>query len=186
MSKAVVILLPILLCSCVALAPNDPKYAANRERIQPINYPQNTIVGTWTSMDVVPIQMSDFYMDIKVSYEFLPGGTGTLIQTTQNRANGTSLDIEADCKWRYVGPNRWMIMLPPSSEYRVLASKGMSMGTRGAVNSFASYLEDELYVEPEREVWVRSDQARVSELARRLRSQQPVFHSDANGWTLRL
>ena len=136
-------------------------------------------------MDVVPIQMSDFYMDNKVSYEFFPDGTGTLIQTTQNRANRTSLDIEADCKWRYVGPNRWMILLPPSSAYRVLASKGLVMGTRGPVNCFASYFEDELYVEPTRQVWVRTDEARVWELARRLRSQPPVFRSDEHGWTLR-
>lgn len=169
--SAVTAICALLLCSCAA---TDPKFVMNAPKIPDVNYPPDTILGTWADMFISPIQGPSTVSEGKIYYEIRPNGKGGVRQFTKNARTGHSISLEADIKWKYFGNNKWEIYLPPSSEYRVTSEDGMEMGKRGAVTIYASFYDDELYVLPTRHVWVRADAERVADLSRRLRNTRPL------------
>ena len=162
----------LLLCSCRT---PDPKYSANVSRIPDINYSPDKIVGTWADVYISLVQSQTVGSEGKVYYEFRPGGRGLMRQASRNTTTGASLSIEGDFTWKYLGANRWVLNMPPSSEYRVTSSNNLVMGYRPAVAIYVRYFENELYVTPGGSVWVRATRERVTELARRVRSSPPVY-----------
>jgi len=168
--KAFVLIYAATLCSC---AMPDPKYSANVSRISDIDYPRTKIVGTWADVYVKQIQTSDADAEGKVYYEIYSNGSGTVRQASRNPVTGRSMSIEATFKWHYLGKNKWSIILPPSTQYRVVESSGFEMGYRDSVTMFVRYYNGELYQTPTSHIWVQADSAHVSELSQRIHSNQP-------------
>jgi hypothetical protein len=112
----------------------------------------------------------------KIYYEIGPNGMGRVRQHTTNPESGLYITIEADFRWKYLGANRWLIMLPPSTAYRVLDANQFSMGYRPAVTFTVRYYDDNLYEEGIPLVLVPADPAHVAALSQRLRSQPQLIH----------
>lgn len=150
-------------------------YSQNAAKIQSVDFPRDKIVGTWASMGMNAFVSPDVAMESKIYYEIRPNGAGTLRQADMNRANGHSISIEAEFTWRYLGKNSWMIRLPASTEYRVIANNQMNMGYRGPITFTVRYFNGNIYMPQGKEVWVPADREHVSELANRFRSQPRVM-----------
>ena len=152
-------------------------YTHNAARIPNVDYPPSIIIGTWASMGLSAVQTTNISMESKCYYELQPNGRGKLRQANMNRVSGASISMVADITWKYLGGNNWMIILPPSTEYRVVASNNMTMGYRGSVALTARYYNGNVYVTPGNQVWVKADREHVAQLANRLRNQ-PRVHLD--------
>ena len=170
-----ILLVALLLCSCTT---PDPRFVENASKIEDISYPPGKIVGTWAAVYISVVQAQNVDSEGKVYYQIRPGGKGLMRQASKNTSTGESLSLEGDFTWKYLGANRWMINMPPSSEYRITSTSHMSMGYRPAVTFYVRYYNDELYITPGSNVWVRADREHVEELARRVRSAPPSYYGD--------
>jgi hypothetical protein len=166
------LILAVTLCSC---ALEDPMYSQNAARIPNVDFPRDKIAGTWASMGMNAFVTPEIARESKIYYEIRPNGTGTVRQFSLNRPDGHFLTIEAEFTWRYLGKNTWTVRLPASTEYRVISSSQMTMGSRGPVAVTVRYYNGNIYMPQGKEVWVPADREHVSQLANRLRSQPRVM-----------
>jgi hypothetical protein len=172
LSRVIVTIFAATLCSC---AVPDPMWSANAGRIQDINYPSTQIVGTWATMVISEVTTNTEAPEVKVYYDIKPGGRGHLRQASTNRATGGSMSLEADFTWKYLGSNNWVIVLPPSTDYRITSSNNAQMGYRASVSMNVRYWNGNLYVMPGQQVWVPADADHVAAMAQRMRSQPTLL-----------
>ncbi len=169
---AAIIILSGSLPSCVM---PDPMFTQNAGMIQDINYPSSKIVGTWASVQVAAIQTDTVKMEDKTYYEFFSNGRGKTRQSSKNRATGSSISMEANFRWKYQGANTWKIMLPASSEYRVIDNQNMAMGNVAAREGQLRYYQGNLYEMDTRQIWVRATAENIANLAKRHRENDPII-----------
>jgi hypothetical protein len=175
LSRLVVAVFATALCSC---AVPDPMWSANAGSIQDVNYPSTKIVGTWATMVMSEVTTNTAAPEVKVYYEIRPGGRGHLRQVSTNRATGAGMTLEADFTWKYLGSNKWLITLPPSTEYKITSSNNSQIGYRDSVTMNARYWNGNLYVMPGQQVWVPADAEHVAAMAQRMRGQPQLLHLD--------
>ena len=186
LTKVAVAIYAATLCSCAS----DPMYTLNIGKIHDVNYPPDKIVGNWTSMNVEEFTYNGVASEEKSYYDIKPNGRGHLRLVAANPSSGMSISAEAEFSWKYLGANRWVITLPPSSGYRVTSSNNMQLGPRDSASMTVRYLDGNLYevagsgdvsasgyaeVDP-RKVWVPTDEEHVPAMVQRLRGglQIPV------------
>ena len=137
------------LCSCVISVSQDPLLKANASKIQDTEYPQDYIVGLWVEMKEA--ECMGIESKLKVYYDIRSGGKGTMRQSqriTQWEAPSKSISLEGEFKWRYLGLNRWEIILPPSSAYRVTDASGYKIGYCESRSFIVRYYDGCLYELP--------------------------------------
>ncbi len=169
---AAIIILSGILPSCTM---PDPMFSQNVGMIQDTNYPSSKIVGTWASFSASPFQTETEAREDKAYYQIFTGGRGKIRQSSKNVANGHFIAMEANFRWERLGPNRWRIMLPPSSAYRVTDSRVMTMGSIGARECQVRYYQGSLYEMTTGSVWVPANAENISNLTKRVREQAPVI-----------
>jgi len=169
---AATMILSGLLPSCIM---PDPMFSENAGMIQDINYPSSKVVGTWVSFNASPFQTETDVKEDKSYYDLWPNGRGRIRQSSKNLATGHSIAMEANLRWEYLGSNRWNVMLPPSSAYKVTDRNQMTMGSIGARVSQVRYYQGNLYDMDVGDVWVSATKGNISELTKRRREQEHVF-----------
>ncbi len=165
-----------LLASCVI---QDPEFARTASQIQDIDYPPNKIIGSWFHVEYDPARTNRRDMEYKQSIEFHPGGRGTHYQYAKNLADGRSIELEGDITWSYLGRNHWQVVRPPTSGYRVIRTKGLSIGQGPGVTLDVRYHDGKLYYPRARQIWVPHTENEVRRLLNRMRqarlAQQTVI-----------
>lgn len=164
----------LLLPSC---AIQDPEFTRTVAAIQDIDYPANKIVGSWFHVDHDPIRTSDRDMEFKQSIEFRSGGRGTHFQHARNLANGREIEVEAPITWSYLGKNRWQVVRPPTSQYRVIKNRGLSIGSGPGVTLVVRYHSGKLYYLRAGQIWVPHNETEVRRLLARLREAKQMQQS---------
>jgi len=166
-----------IFCSCTV---QDSAYAAGSSRVADVDFSANHIVGVWAEVSARP--RNPARDETKSYYQFEANGRGVNRQYSLFRATGHSVSMEAPIKWRYLGSNRWQIMLPPSTAYRVIENQGgVSVGYIGARDFIARYSDGKLYCIVTigslqgGSVLVRATRENVAEAANRARSEHPVL-----------
>ena len=179
----VVLCVSATLCSCVVSVSQDP-LKANASKIQDTEYPQDHIVGLWAQMGEAECLGMTF--KTKIYYDIKQGGKGSVLQTEiftdTDGAPIKSISLQADFRWRYSGLNHWEILLPPSSEYKVLEAKNRVMGQCGAlsfvVRSYDGCLYSIVAPSPNKPggsmIFVRSTRQSIEEAASRARRNATV------------
>jgi len=166
-----------LICSCTV---QDTTYARGASSIKDMQYPPNRIVGVWANVEA-SFTGDPKRGETKTYYEILPNGRGQIRQFSLYRSTGHFIDLEAAFSWQYLGNNRWRILLPPSTAYRVLRNNGVNMGYVGARDATVRYAGEKLYCTASRQgfqigqAWVRATAENVSDAAKRARSEAPVI-----------
>ena len=158
-----------LLASC---GHPDPLYFQNARYIKDCEYPKNRIVGSWATLQTPVVSSDRVHIEDKSYFQLRSGGTGQVRQFSKNYRSGSTIELEANLHWSYLGRNHWRISLPSSDAYRVTnVTGGMSKGYRGPVNHVVRYYDGRLY-EPQRaRVWVPLTEREIKALAERMRSQ---------------
>ena len=122
----------------------------------------------------------------KSYYDIKPNGKGHVRQIGANPSSGISITMDADFSWKYLGANRWVVTLPPLSEYRVTSANNINLGSRPSYSMTVRYFDGNLYevaaseiaAGETRKVWVPADAEHVGAMAQRLRSQPTLINID--------
>ena len=154
----------------------DPLFTQNAANIRDVEYPRTTVVGTWVTMKVSPIQTPSLDLEVKCFYELNSGGGGKMRQAVVNHTTKGKIGIEASISWSYLGNNHWKISLPSSDKFKVTDNRGgWEVGAKGAQDIFVRYHEGRLYEGKTGSVWVRAEHRAVKDMTERLRSQPPIL-----------
>jgi hypothetical protein len=157
----------VLLSSCVI----DPLYTQNAPKLADVDYPPNKVVGEWVKVWVSGIQTSADVEEAKTYYTFFPGGKGHVRQFRFNRLDDSEISIEAAFRWEYIGPNRWMVFTPASSEYRQTDGQGLKMYRWGPQKRVIRFYNGHFYDISTKSLLVKATRKDISAAAERLRSQ---------------
>jgi hypothetical protein len=158
----------------------DPMFSENVGMIQDTNYPSSKIVGTWATFGASPVQTETVNNEVKIYFDINSNGSGRIRQCSKNLATGHDMSLEANFRWKYLGANRWDIMLPSSNEYKTTDSNLMTKGNIGARTVHVRYYQGNLYEMTGGGVWVPANRENISEMANRRRQEAPVLRLNLN------
>ena len=172
------LLLPIALLSSCAI--QDPEFTRTVSQIQDVDYPPGKIVGSWFHVEYDPVRTNVRDMEYKQSIEFRSGGRGTHYQYAKNLVDGRGIELEGEITWSYLGKNRWQIVRPPTTSYRVIKSNGPTIGSGPGVTLTVRYHQGKLYYPRAGQIWVPHNETEVRNLLQRMRQARQAQQSYIN------